>query len=127
MIAVLSSLQPDAGRNDGRRSGVWAGVAAMALLAVGGNAVAQSVDPSISIDEFRATAEEAYLYAFPMLVGYKVLRDYNVDKTSGAYLAPFNELHNEARVFSPKDTTISTTALQNHGTSPVRPCSPNIR
>lgn len=108
MFAALSSLQPEAGRNDGRRSGAWAGVAAMALLAVGGNAVAQSVDPSISIDEFRATAEAAYLYAFPMLVGYKVLHDYNVDKTSGAYLAPFNELHNEARVFTPKDTTIST-------------------
>lgn len=108
MFAALSSLQPEAGRNDGRRSGAWAGVAAMALLAAGGNAVAQSVDPSISIDEFRATAEAAYLYAFPMLVGYKVLHDYNVDKTSGAYLAPFNELHNEARVFTPKDTTIST-------------------
>lgn len=73
-----------------------------------GSTFAQTFDPDLSIEEFRATAEEAYLYAFPMLVGYKVLHDYNVDKNSGAYIAPFNQLFNEARVFTPKDTTIST-------------------
>ena len=73
-----------------------------------GSALAQTIDPDLSIDEFRATAEEAYVYAFPMLVAYKVLHDYNVDQNSGAFLAPFNQLHNEARVFSPKDTTIVT-------------------
>ena len=91
-----------------RRKGLIAMVAAAAGFAAGGNAVAQTIDPNIGIDEFRATAEQAYLYAFPMLVGYKVLHDYNVDKTSGAYIAPFNQLHNEARVFTPKDTTIVT-------------------
>ena len=73
-----------------------------------GSTLAQTIDPDLSIDEFRATAEEAYVYAFPMLVAYKVLHDYNVDQNSGAFLAPFNQLHNEARVFSPKDTTIVT-------------------
>jgi hypothetical protein len=90
------------------RANAWTALASAAVFAMSGNAHAQSVDPNISIDEFRATAEEAYLYAFPMLVGYKVLLDYNVDKNSGAFLAPFNQLHNEARVFSPKDTTIVT-------------------
>ncbi len=73
-----------------------------------GSTLAQTIDPDLNIDEFRATAEEAYVYAFPMLVAYKVLYDYNVDQNSGAFLAPFNQLHNEARVFSPKDTTIVT-------------------
>ncbi len=55
-----------------------------------------------------AIAEEAYLYAFPMIVGYKALYDFNVDRNSGQFKAPFNEIANEARVFTPKDTTVST-------------------
>jgi hypothetical protein len=53
-------------------------------------------------------AEEAYLYGFPMIVGYKVLYEFNVDRNSGQFKAPFNQLANEARVFTPKDTTVST-------------------
>jgi hypothetical protein len=56
----------------------------------------------------KAIAEEAYLYGFPMVVGYKVLYDYNVDRSSGQFKAPFNEISNEARVFAPKDTAVST-------------------
>lgn len=58
--------------------------------------------------EFQAIAEEAYVYAFPMLVAYKVLYDYNVDRSSGAFRAPFNQLSSEARVYTPKDTAVST-------------------
>ena len=36
-------------------------------------------------------------------------------------------LRNDGISSSTKDTTISTTALQNQGTSAVRPCRPNIR
>ena len=61
-----------------------------------------------AIAEFQAIAEEAYLYGFPMLVAYKVLHDYNVDKNSGAYIGPFNRIVSEARVYSPKDTAVST-------------------
>lgn len=95
-------------RQERQRSGAWAAVAATALLATTGSADAQTVDPNLSLDAFRATAEEAYVYAFPMLIAYSVLYDYNVDQKSGAYVAPFNQLHNEARVFTPKDTTIVT-------------------
>ncbi len=109
---TFAPLQPDAGRRSFRRSGtrlmMWAAVAGSAFLAMAGNASSQTIEPSLSIDEFRATAEEAYVYAFPMIVAYKVLHDYNVDRNSGAFLAPFNQLHNETRVFSPKDTTIVT-------------------
>jgi len=43
-----------------------------------------------------------------MIVGYKVLYEYNVDRSSGQFQAPFNQTSSEARVFTPKDTTIST-------------------
>ena len=59
-------------------------------------------------DEIRAIAEEAYLYGFPMIVGYKVLYDFNVDRGSGQFKAPFNEINNQARVFTPADTSVST-------------------
>lgn len=111
-FTALQPTQPDSDRTACRRRGLrsklCAAVAGSAFLGITGNALAQTVDPDLSIDEFRTTVEEAYVYAFPMLVAYKVLHDYNVDQKSGAFLAPFNQLHNEARVFSPKDTTIVT-------------------
>jgi hypothetical protein len=56
----------------------------------------------------KAIAEEAYLYGFPMLVGYDVLYQFFIDRESKQFKAPINQLHNEARVFTPKDTGIST-------------------
>jgi len=102
------AVDKNACRPEVRRSKVCIAAATAAFFATNGSALAQTVDPNLSLDEFRATAEEAYVYAFPMLIAYKVLHDYNVDKNSGAYVAAFNQLHNEARVFTPKDTTIVT-------------------
>ena len=35
-----------------------------------------------SIAETKAIAEEAYIYGFPMIAGYKALYQFNVDKSS---------------------------------------------
>ncbi len=59
-------------------------------------------------DEIGAIAEEAYLYGFPMIVGYDVIHKYFIDPHSGQFKAPINQIHNEARVFTPQDTGIST-------------------
>ena len=61
-----------------------------------------------SAAEMARVAEEAYLYGFPMIVGYKVMHDFFIDRNSGQFKAPLNEINNEARVFTPKDTAIST-------------------
>src|SRR3974390_1233810 len=58
--------------------------------------------------EAKAIAEEAYLYGFPMIGGYDVLYKFFIDRNSGQFKAPINQLHNEARVFTPRDTGIST-------------------
>ncbi|MGY6276069.1 DUF1254 domain-containing protein [Methylomonas sp. MgM2] len=58
--------------------------------------------------ELKQIAEEAFLYGFPMLVGYKAMHAFNVDRDSGQYKAPFNQIANEARVFTPQDTAVST-------------------
>ena len=61
-----------------------------------------------SIAESKAIAEEAYIYGFPMIAGYKALYQFNVDKSSSQYKGPFNQIANEARVFTYKDTAIVT-------------------
>jgi hypothetical protein len=52
--------------------------------------------------------KEAYIYGFPMLMNYGVMYEYAIDKNSGQYKAPFNQIYNEARVFTPADTSIVT-------------------
>jgi hypothetical protein len=54
------------------------------------------------------TYQEAYVYAFPMIAAYKAMYQFNVDKTNSQYKGPFNQVVNEARVFTPKDTSIVT-------------------
>jgi LysM repeat protein len=49
-----------------------------------------------------AIAEDAYLYGFPMIVGYDVLYKYFIDRSSGQFKAPIGQIHNEARVYTPK-------------------------
>src|SRR5580693_2625281 len=60
------------------------------------------------IVETKAIAEAAYIYGFPMIAAYKALYQFNVDKSSDQYKGPFNQVLNEARVFTPKDTAIVT-------------------
>ncbi len=52
--------------------------------------------------------KEAYIYAFPMLMNYGVMYDFAIDRNSGQFKAPFNQISNEARVFTPKDTAVVT-------------------
>jgi hypothetical protein len=58
--------------------------------------------------EVRAVAEQAFIYGFPMIMNYGVMYEYAVDTKSGQYKAPFNKIHNEASVFTPKDTAVIT-------------------
>jgi hypothetical protein len=53
-------------------------------------------------------AEEAYVYGFPMIAGYKAMHEFAIDKASSQYKAPFNQIHNTADPSTPKDTAIVT-------------------
>jgi hypothetical protein len=61
-----------------------------------------------SIAESKAIAEEGFIYGLPIVMNYAVMYEYSVDKSSPNFKAPFNEIKNEARVFTPKDTAIVT-------------------
>src|SRR3954454_5875241 len=58
--------------------------------------------------ETKAIAEEGFIYGLPIVMNYGVMYEYAVDKNSGQYKAPFNQINNEARVFTYKDTSVIT-------------------
>src|SRR5207247_10986987 len=67
---------------------------------------ARAVD--ITPAETKAIAEEAFIYGLPIVMNYAVMNEFCVDKNSGQYKAPFNQINNEARDFTYKDTAVVT-------------------
>jgi hypothetical protein len=61
-----------------------------------------------SIEETKAIAEEAFVYGLPLVMNYAVMQEFAVDKSSGQFKAPFNELKNEHHVATPADTAVIT-------------------
>ena len=69
--------------------------------------------PSMAQEKFvkgqvRQIAEEGFIYGLPIVMNYSVMHAYAVDRNSGQFKAPFNQIRNEARVFTYKDTAIVT-------------------
>jgi hypothetical protein len=64
--------------------------------------------PAPGIEETKAIAEEGFIYGLPIVMNYAVMYAYAIDHDSGQFKAPFNEIKNEARVFTYKDTAIVT-------------------
>jgi len=61
-----------------------------------------------SIAETKAIAEEGFIYGLPIVMNYKVMYEYAVDRNSGQFKAPFNQIMNETSVYTYKDTAIVT-------------------
>jgi hypothetical protein len=60
------------------------------------------------IAETKAIAEEGFIYGLPIVMNYAVMNEFCVDKNSGQYKGPFNQIANEARVFTYQDTAVVT-------------------
>jgi hypothetical protein len=58
--------------------------------------------------EARAIAKEAYIYGFPMVDNNRIQYGYFVDPKDPEYKAPWNQIHNIPRVYTPADTAIQT-------------------
>jgi hypothetical protein len=52
------------------------------------------------IREAKAIAEEGYIYGLPIVMNYAIMYDYAVDRNSGQFKAPFNQIKNESRVYT---------------------------
>ncbi len=63
---------------------------------------------TITPQEAKEVAKEAYVYGFPLVMGYKTIYNYAVDKENPEYKSPFNKLSCVARLFTPEDKAIVT-------------------
>ena len=64
--------------------------------------------PVTTPTEARTIAKEAYVYGFPLVDGYRIQHAYCVDRTNPEFKAPWNEIRNIARVFTPEDKAVQT-------------------
>jgi hypothetical protein len=53
-------------------------------------------------------AEAGFIFGLPIVMNYAVMYEYAVDRNSGQFKAPFNQIKNEPDVFTYKDTAIVT-------------------
>jgi hypothetical protein len=87
-------------------------VSAIGGLALGalspGRAGAQGAANWPSPAEARRIAEAGYIFGLPIVMNYGTMYEYAVDRSSAEFKAPFNELKNEARVYTYRDTAIIT-------------------
>jgi hypothetical protein len=60
------------------------------------------------IAETRAIAEEGFIYGLPIVMNYAVMYEFAVNRNSGQFKAPFNQILNEHRVFTYEDTAVVT-------------------
>jgi len=93
-------------KRDLLHSAALAAITVTTMVPVPANAQAKAAWPDIR--EAKAIAEEGFIYGLPIVMNYAVMYEYSVDKNSGQFKAPFNQIKNEARVFTYKDTSIIT-------------------
>src|SRR6266480_3734869 len=62
----------------------------------------------ITPTEARTIAKEAYIYGFPLVDNYRIQYGYFVDRQNPEFKAPWNQIVNIPRVYTPADTAIQT-------------------
>ncbi len=79
-------------------------VAGLIALAFG----CQSPKTEVTPEEARTIAKEAYIYGNPLVDHYRVFYSYFIDVNGAEYKAPFNQIFNNAKVYTHEDVTIQT-------------------
>lgn len=63
-------------------------------------------DTSLTPAEAKEIAKDAYVYGFPLILNYKTMYEYALNKESSEYKGDFNKLACQARVYTPEDRAI---------------------
>src|SRR3954453_20533376 len=79
-----------------------------ATMAKTTSVIAQNKAEWPSLLEAKNIAEEGFIYGLPLVMNYAVMQEFAVDRNSGQFKAPFNELNNMHHVATPADTAIIT-------------------
>jgi hypothetical protein len=84
----------------------WLLITAMAAALIFAMAATTARAASLTPAEARAVAREAYVYGFPMVDSYRIQYAYFVDRANPEFKAPWNQIRNMARVFTPDDKAV---------------------
>ena len=71
-------------------------------------AIAQNKAEWPNLFEAKDIAEEGFIYGLPLVMNYAVMQEFAVDRNSGQFKAPFNEINNQHKVLTPEDTAVIT-------------------
>jgi hypothetical protein len=82
-------------------------VATLAIFAASTSASAYA-QAGVTPTEARQIAKDAYIYGFPLVDNYRIQYAYAIDKSNPEYKAPYNQLSNIPRVYTPADTAVQT-------------------
>ena len=63
---------------------------------------------SVTPEQAREIAQEAYIYGFPIVDSHRILYAYFVNPQSPSYRGPWNQIHSDARVYTPADKDVQT-------------------
>ena len=63
---------------------------------------------SLTPAEARAIAKKAYVYGFPLVDSYRIQYKYFVDSKNPEFRAPWGQIANTPRVYTPADTAVQT-------------------
>ena len=80
----------------------------LAFVALTLPAAAPQAQAAVTAEEAESIAREAYVYGFPMVMNYKTVWNYTLDKDNPEYKGPFNQVSCVARLFTPEDKAIVT-------------------
>ena len=61
---------------------------------------------NLTNEQFKALAEEGFIFGLPLVMNYAIMNEYAVDKNTSQFKAPFNQIKNEPRVYTYKDTAV---------------------
>ena len=77
-----------------------------AIVLLASSAVTLTHAADLTPAETKAIAEEGYIYGLPVVMNYAIMNEYAVDKNTNQFKAPFNQIKNEPRVYTYKDTAV---------------------
>jgi len=77
---------------------------AMVLLASSAFTLTHAAD--LTPAETKAIAEDGFIYGLPLVMNYAIMNEYAVDKNTSQFKAPFNQIKNEPRLYTYKDTAV---------------------
>jgi len=78
----------------------------LGVVLVGTLALTSARAAEVTPAEARAIAKEAYIYGYPMVDSYRIQHAYFVNHESPEFKAPWNQLRNIPRVFTPEDKAV---------------------